>query len=225
MNIKKIIKEEIEKELLYDFEDATSKEELVAMLNNNNIQFKFLDLNGNEVLIFDNYIIDDFDYSEPKLKEDWLDDLDYNISDYAGFVDEMINDKFWERPLTLYHATPDENVESIKEIGLSQKNQTRGLTNTSVGAAIFTVDNYDILWDGYYGDNIFEIDTYQMKQDGYTPFITKEPDFEEKIQHEMLANKIGLENYQYYVDSSMGMWEDTWIIHDDVPPKYLTLTD
>jgi hypothetical protein len=82
----------------------------------------------------------EIDEKYPTFKDigDWI----YNVSEYElpewGLEPVDFNTTFWARPYELYHATPDENVESIQAEGIGAMNKTRGITNRSVGQAVFT---------------------------------------------------------------------------------------
>jgi hypothetical protein len=80
---------------------------------------------------------------------------------------EEIQSNFWDTigPYdgVAYHATDSDNLESIKEIGLLPKNDSRGISNDNVGKAVFASLNMDE--SGSYGDAIVIINLTAMKQD------------------------------------------------------------
>lgn len=136
------------------------------------------------------------------------------------------NTIFWAHPQALYHATPDENVESIRAEGIGAANKTRGLTNRSVGSAVFTSSEYEELYgSGSYGNNIFEINTEAMKADGYMPRVEQEPEVEEAAWRGALAHKIGADERTRasLEQTSSDMSPNTVIVHGSIPPKYIRL--
>ena len=135
--------------------------------------------------------------------------------------DDHFNKTFWEHPGTLYHATPDDYLEDIKEEGLVGSSDTRGISNRSVGAAVFTsTEPTDI---DSYGNNVLEIDTEAMKRDGYTPFVGQEPDIESYEKAMSLMHFYGIEG-DPHLDVESGMSPTTVIVYGKIPPQYLTLT-
>ena len=58
-----------------------------------------------------------------------------------------------------------------------------------------------------------------MKSDGYMPQVGKEGPIEESEALEILANKIGLENF--YTSYEDGLDPETVIFYSVIPPKYL----
>lgn len=145
-----------------------------------------------------------------------------NFIDNVNDVDDYVpNDPldFWNSPQTLYHATSIENKDSILRDGIGVDSKTRGLSNRSVGAAVFTSTNPDSI--DSYGDLVLEIDTVKMKKDNYMPEVGLEPDIELAEKMNTLGNMIGLEDYNY--ESEQGMDPDTFIIYGGIPKKYLSI--
>lgn len=134
-----------------------------------------------------------------------------------------VSEDFWESPAPLYHATPEENVESIREEGLGERSRTRGLSNRGVGAAVYTSTAIEDLEEGSYGDAIFVIDTEAMKRDGYTPRVDVEPDVAESEWREALAHKLGDDMYSWEIEG--GMSPNTIVVFGHIPPKYLELVE
>lgn len=155
---------------------------------------------------------------------DWLNDIiTYDRAHEYFNVDfeQKTNDDFWEYPSTLYHATDSqENLDSILENGLEERSESRGITNKFVGNAVFTSVDPESIQD-YAGSDggIVSIDTNMMKQNGYTPFVGVEPEVLEKEVASALANKLGIDYEQEYLDS--GMDPNTFIVHGDIPAKYI----
>jgi hypothetical protein len=147
----------------------------------------------------------------------------YSVFEELGIPYPDFNARFWERPQELYHATPDETVPVIQQIGLRASNKTRGISNRSIGSAVFTSSEIDDLADGSYGSSVFSINTSRMKQDGYTPVVSQEPDVEEAEVKGALAYELGIENFEAYIEQGMGHY--TVIIHGAIPPKYINLVE
>ena len=152
-------------------------------------------------------------------KEDWIWNVDPE-NFYPNYVQEW-NDEFWEYPSALYHATDEENVESILEHGLSPENKTRGLSNRGVGAAVFTTSDIEEAIQGSYGDFIFEIDMAAMAKLPDRPFVSEEPPIVESELRGALARRIGLNDF--YNDVESGISPYTVIVHGVIPPQYLKL--
>jgi len=141
--------------------------------------------------------------------EDYIDTAEAN---YAGF---------WDFPFPLYHATQTENVDSIMADGLGATNESRGLRNRSVGAAVFTTTELEQAFDGVYGDVVFEIDTTAMKRDGYMPRVHAEPDVVEAEAANSLMHALGEE--EFYMESEND--PRTAIILGNIPSKYLRIVE
>ena len=138
------------------------------------------------------------------------------------------NVEFWEYPQTLYHCTPTENVAAIKTKGLTCQSKTRGINNRSVGHAIFTTQEEEEVEHvrQSYGPVVFAINTRAMKQDGFTPFVTHEPEVDEALELEFIFRKLGHEvDLDRFIDSSGGISQYTVIVHENIPPKYLTIVE
>jgi len=134
------------------------------------------------------------------------------------------NKRFWSRPETLFHATTEENVPLIQQSGgLNPANKTRGISNRHVRGVVFTSSELDDLADGSYGDVVFSISTGLMKQDGYMPTVTQEPDVEEAEARSALAHRLGIEDYEPYIEQGMGHY--TVIVHGAIPLKYLRMVE
>ena len=146
-----------------------------------------------------------------------------DVDRYApGDIEERFNETFWEECPTLYHASPEENIESILKQGIGTANKTRGMTNRGVGASVFTTTNEEYLEDGSYGDAIFEIDTNKMKAEGHTPFVSREPDQVEGDLRSALARRLGMED-RYYYSYEPGVDGDTVIVSGGIPATCLKL--
>jgi hypothetical protein len=168
--------------------------------------------------------IDESELSDPENIQDWF----YDILNYDKLLDyfeedfeQVENENFWQSPSPLYHGTSSqESLDSILENGLEGRAETRGLTNRSVGAAVFTSLEPELV-EAYTGSDggVVVIDTEQMKQDGFTPFVGPEPEILEKQIAGAFAHKIGVDYKEDYSDS--GMDPNTIIIYGDIPAKYI----
>lgn len=138
------------------------------------------------------------------------------------------NTDFWQFPTTLYHCTPTENLEAIKQNGLTCQNKTRGINNRSVGHAIFTTREEEEVESvrQSYGPVVIAINTRLMKQNGYTPSVTLEPQVEEALELAFIFNKLG-QNVQVdrFIPSGEGISEYTVIVHNNIPPEYLSIVE
>jgi len=145
--------------------------------------------------------------------------FDYNAEKFLPDSEEKFNKEFWAYPSTLYHGTDEDKVETILQQGLLPMDETRGLSNRSTGAAVFTSTDWDE--SGYY-DTVLEIDTEAMKRElppSSLPFAGKETDIAEGETREYLAHVLGDDDYHY--DYEQGMSPNTVILHGAVPPKYI----
>ncbi len=159
-------------------------------------------------------------YQNSMYRSDILEKLGYHYE---------FNTQFWEHPSVLYHCTSTENLQSIRTNGLTCQDKTRGINNRSVGSAIFTTQDKDEVESvrQSYGPLVITINTRAMKQDGYTPFVTQEPEVEDAEELLFIFNKMGHEdvNVSQFIDSGDGISEYTVIVHENIPPKYLTITE
>ena len=100
-------------------------------------------------------------------------------------------------------------------------NKTRGISNRSTGAAVFTSDVPPIA--GY--EVVLEIDIGQMKADGKQLSVSKEEPLEEEDAKEALAHKLGIENYYGESYSSDGLDHGTVIFYGSIPPQYIRVLE
>lgn len=147
-------------------------------------------------------------------------------------MDEQFNAEFWDKTgsqPTLYHATTDENVSSVKTHGLMASELTRGMSNKGIGKAVFTTDNLEEINDGTYGNNVFEIDTAALARDLASegrpfPFVTREPDIQRYEAAMALARAAGDDAAADTFEPENSVFEGTHIFHGfDIPAKYLKL--
>lgn len=210
------------KEIIYEIEDLSGLDNITSFLQKNGFQYELIDFpTGKQVLVFGDYIIDDFEYPTPKIRVDWLSDIrDNKIEDFYPIKD--FNDEFWENEFPLYHATKENSLQSIMKDGLTKQNQSRAIENRSTPSAVFTSDNPDDI--SSYGNIVLEINTTAMKQDGYMPVVSKESPIEYAEYIDAIANKIGLDDYHYdesYI--SEGIYSSTVVVFGNIPPKYLRI--
>ena len=167
---------------------------------------------------------DDFKVLSPS---QWVaDEMESFRSDIKDKVElaltERFNEDFQEGPVTLWHATPSENLDSILKQGLRAENRTRGLTNRGVSAAIFTSDNEETAMYGSYGDTVLAIDCKAMKRDGISFSVEQEPAVVEREAAGVLASAVGAADFDWYPGSDGADDPSTVILRiPRVPPKYL----
>lgn len=170
------------------------------------------DRNGNTL-----FVVDDNGYV--KEAREWV----YGV-DASDWIEEAdFNEEFWEFPATLYHATTPENAAIIEKQGLAQENKTRGLTNRSTSAAVFTSTDPEAI--SSYGNDVFEINTAQMKKDGYTPEVRAETGATDNELESALAAKVGIEDWWTDTNDPGGEDPNTVVVFGHIPAKYLTRMD
>lgn len=180
-------------------------------------------------IVDDKIIAIDGDDFEVKSKHDWAfaqmegtygtlkDDIEEKLA-------EQFNEDFQSSPVTLFHATASDNLESIMKSGLRAASRTRGLTNRGVGAAIFTYDEEGLALYGSYGDTVLAIDTKGMKRDGIEFYVTQEPAVVEQEAAGIVGSIAELDDFSWETGGDGADDPSTVILHiDRVPPKYLTL--
>lgn len=229
--------EEIEgkfEEYLNSYETITFKElnECLTVLNipftkcpphrQNPFGFKFKYKKNEYIVTTDQWPPDPNDSADDIYKlNDFIDNLSPELVEkYSGIDEDKFNDEFWSSPPTLYHGTTPSNLEEIKEDGLLPGSETRGISNRSVGSAVFCSTEPESARN--YG-TVLEIDTQKMKQDGLTPRVMEEPDILEYQQKETIAHACGIEDYHF--DIEYGMDIDTVILLGPVPAKYIKIQD
>ena len=156
-------------------------------------------------------------YSYYRDAYDWVRD---KVSNSFEYFDE--EEDFWKGigpGAIVYHATEEENAESILQNGLEARDQTRGIANRSTGPAVMA--SWQTEATSSYGDHIFAINLGQMKQDGYMPNVQQEDPISEAEAEQALARGIGIKDHD--VDVESGIDPDTVVIFGDIPPKYLEL--
>ena len=158
--------------------------------------------------------------------EEWIDDAAENPEEY--YPEQNKSTEFWDGVgpgSVLYHATPDENADTILQTGLEAREDTQGLDNKDMGPAVFTIspehtDSPHATLESH-GDTIISIDLASMKADGYMPEIAGETPVEEAETKNALANLIGYDFYE--AEHAQDYMPDTIAIYGDVPAKYLSV--
>jgi len=175
---------------------------------------------------FEKYIADDLNYIEFVPVCDWFGDLDDSVFNYVEDFSENFNADFWKHTGSVYHATDEENIESIMEEGLNPRCKTRGTQNRHICSAVFTSTESEEI-HGIYGDILLEINIKQMYEDNLIHPIEREPGFEIQDAYRRLAWKLDIENdescYDYYISQDLS--PNTIIIYGSIPPKYLNIIE
>jgi hypothetical protein len=151
--------------------------------------------------------------------DSWLDNVLMDAGDYVEYDDGL--GTFWTgagSPPPVYHATDEDNVESILAHGLKPESQTRGLANRWVGVAVYaSFDPYRI---DAYGDTVLVIDTAAMKRDGVHPALDIEPSVREYEESTAIAYAVGAEDYPIDMADESEDYE-TVVMFGHIPPQYI----
>lgn len=158
------------------------------------------------------------------------DELIYDLNDdtileFFNYDDQRWSDKFWESVGSnrkVYHATVEEFWPTIKDNGLEQRSDSRGITNRNTRSAVFVTTNIEELDIGTYGDVHLEINLSAMKSDGYMPRISQEEPYIIDNYRAAIANLLDVE---YDHNAGDGISPDTLVIFGDIDPKYITRID
>lgn len=140
--------------------------------------------------------------------------------EYLGDDDEIFNEEFWESPSRVFHGTTD--LEGVLRDGLRADSQSRGMTNQSVGSAVFATTEEEVASSYAHGrgGGIVVIDTVAMKENGFMPRVTREPGIVEQEQSDAMASSLGIQ-WLHEECNSDGVTPDTIIFHRSIPKKYL----
>jgi hypothetical protein len=147
------------------------------------------------------------------------------VDDLSGKLADQFSKDFSESPGKVYHATAEENVEGILKDGLEPRAQTRGMTNRSVGDAVYTTMNEDSARSGTYGDAVFEIDCAAMKRDKVLPAAEQEPAAFEYEARGAVANALGMDDFEQDGSGDGADDPDTVVLRGNIPAKYLKLIE
>lgn len=151
--------------------------------------------------------------------ESWLEGVLDSADNYVEYDDGL--GTFWEGSgdgPKLYHATNEDNVESILASGLAMESKTRGLANRWVGAAVYT--SFDPYRIDAYGGVVLEIDTGAMRRDGVHPPLAVEPSVREYEEAIAVAHAVGAEDYSPDMADDSEDYE-TVVIFGAIPPQYI----
>jgi len=124
----------------------------------------------------------------------------------------------------VYHGTSAKNAESIRQDGLTAGRETRGISNASVGSAVYLTPELSIT-DSYSDagqGSVFEVDLPQMIADGVITLedLGREPKFTESEARQGIAYDFG--DYDYYESTGWdGTDGRTVVLSQDIPPKYI----
>lgn len=213
-------KSQIEEELDFDWdiENAQTIEQAVQVFNKYKISYKVINFdNADPVIRFADKIWSD-GWIKNAMK--WIYDIpDLYLDDYV----KMPEENFWEgvsEGQEVYHATNEDNVESILKNGLRAECVTRGISNRGMACAVFASYNEDAIES--YGDAVFAINIGKMAQDGFTPDVSGEDPIQEATQRQAIAYRLGIFDADFSDSySSDGLDEDTIAIFSNIPAKYL----
>lgn len=161
-------------------------------------------------------------YPTAEDRNDWLARADVE-SLFPDYADEFNND-FWASGRQVYHATTATNADAIMQEGLNAASNTRGISNRSVGDAIYVTTNPDEARDGSYGDTILTINTKALAEDRGRLYASEEPDVADAYMRTALAHQLGVDSYE--PDTERGMSPDTVVLRGgSIAPKFITRTD
>ncbi len=207
-----------------DIEESKNLNELQKVLRYHQIAYDPVSFPNKVTLWVLNYngeqyvLTPTFPYPNFEKAEDWIDGLGDYVYEYIEQID--FQKEFWDSigpGQIVYHGTEEANLDSILNNGLDPRNNTRGISNRSTGAAVFTSDAPPIA--GY--EQVLAIDIGQMKSDGNFISVGKEEPLEESDAKEALAHKLGIENYYAESYSSDGLDHGTVIFYGSIDPKYV----
>jgi len=223
--VRRSMEEEVDR---FELEDLEGKDAILQYLTSNGKDAEVVDLGGTEYIIWNDNIIN-LEWPNVKEKKHWIYSTECQrlVGELTGMVEDKFNAFFWQHPEVLFHATVQENVEDIRKKGLLAIHKGRGMSNRHIHYAVFTSTEPD--WITHvYGPVVITIRTDLMKKDGFTPYVTKEPNHTEAEVIDFIAGKIkAWEPGTHDLSNaySEGTTEDTVIIYESVPPKYLEVND
>ena len=217
--------EELLEDFLEGYEDLP-QEEALELLDGVGVDVETIEFLNGPVWVFsydgERYVADiDDDMVSVSSLVNWLDNALQHSDDYVEF-DEGLS-TFWTDPgdpPVLYHATDEENVESILREGLYPEAETRGPANKWVGAAVYTSMDSERIH--IYGDHMFAIDTAGMKRDGLHYRLAMEPGIVDYEQMQAIAHAVGEDEYPIDAPDDVEDYE-TIVIFGHIPPEYLSL--
>lgn len=148
-------------------------------------------------------------------------DEDFVLS-FFNYDEDAESDDFWKsvgENKFAYHATNEENVDSILKHGLEVRNDSRGITNKGTGSAVFTTLNIEELDQNVYGDAHIKINLNAMKNDGYMPKVMEEEPLIIDRFRSAIAHMFDME----YEGGNNDLSPNTLVIFGNIPPKYLEM--
>jgi len=191
--------------------NRTRNIKIIELLDNVDENLYLVDISSDK-----RYVIDsgDIEFRNNDLKS-WAQDI-VNSTD----LDSWVPTPELDVPSIVYHGTEKENLENIKSNGLECRSNSRGMTNRSVGCAIFTSSEESEVAD--YGGILLEIDVAGMERDGVLPEVSQEPQIEEYNMADLFCSMFGLSiGDDIIFDIEYGMSPNTFIFHGSIPPKYI----
>lgn len=207
--------------------DILTRAEVKALFAHFNIPTERVEFpQGPVVWVFEHdegrYVID-LDENSDELwastMDSWLDGALDSAGDYVEYDDGLAT--FWDgsgNPPLVYHATDEDNVESILAHGLNPDSRTRGSANRWVGAAVYT--SFDPYRISAYGDTVLVIDTAAMKRDGVHPRLDIEPSIRDYEEMTSVAYAVGAEDYPIDMADDSEDY-DTLVMFGWIPPQYI----
>ena len=199
--------------------DAETPEQAVQILSRFNVPSQIITFpNADPIVRFADKV---WEGGWIKDADQWVWDIqEWELDNYL----EMPEGSFWDSVgsgSVVYHATQENNVESINANGLTADCQTRGISNRSMGCAVFASYNHEEIHS--YGNSVYEINLGAMKADGFMPEVSGETPLEEAEHRNAIAHRIGLQDYDFSSEySSDGLSPNTIAIYSDIPVKYIT---
>lgn len=209
-----------------ELDDIQGEENILKYLNEKGIHPRVVQLTDSDrVIVFNHFIIDDMEW--PRVEEfgEWIykSGSYYLRTKFEVIVEEQFNKQFWQRPEIVYHGTKPENVDGIMKHGLLMKHDSRVMSNQHINSVVFSSIEYHET--DPYGPVKIQINTIEMKKDGFTPHVGPEPGYMEKMINELIAYRLGIKDFEHWVDSSENITQSTVLFFDKIPPKYLKVMD
>jgi hypothetical protein len=165
------------------------------------------------------YVFDLESLDEKKLTtQEWC----QNIADW-GDVDDYIDYVHFDIPSQVFHATGEENKESILEKGIEIRSDSRGISNRYLSDSVFTSSEPGEI--DSYGSLVFKIDLGKMLADGVISKqdLSQEPDVVRYEKLRALEHLFDLEYDSLGADMEYGMSPHTVVISSSIPPEYLSV--
>ena len=142
---------------------------------------------------------------------------------YPEADEALVSKQFWQdvgSGFVVYHGTRRTYLQDILSHGLRKSNESRGISNRGIGAAVFT--STEPTGTTSYGEVCLRIDVSAMKRDGFMPEVGYEWPLWYDNFREAMAYRLGIE-YFGSTSISEGLSNDTIIFFADIPAKYVRL--